>query len=51
MVDHRPVGEGKIGPISSALQQLYFNVVRGRLPEYRDVWCTSVYAPVTQQTQ
>ncbi|HLZ55458.1 MAG TPA: branched-chain amino acid transaminase [Ktedonosporobacter sp.] len=51
MVDHRPVGDGKVGPISSALQQLYFNVVRGRLPEYRDAWCTSVYAPVPQETQ
>ncbi|HBE25848.1 MAG TPA: branched chain amino acid aminotransferase, partial [Ktedonobacter sp.] len=28
-VDHRPVGDGQIGPISSAIQQLYADVVRG----------------------
>src|SRR5579872_3794154 len=38
MVDHRPVGDGKVGPISSALQQLYFDAVHGRLPDYRDLW-------------
>src|SRR6266567_1993059 len=48
-VDHRPIGEGKVGPISNALQQLYFEVVRGRIPGYRDEWCTPVYAPVPQK--
>src|SRR6266516_4284836 len=47
-VDHRPIGDGKVGPISSALQQLYFDVVRGRIPEYRAQWCTTVYAEVPQ---
>jgi branched-chain amino acid aminotransferase len=47
-VDHRPIGDGKVGPISSALQQLYFDVVRGRIPEYRAQWCTPVYAEVPQ---
>src|SRR5579863_23459 len=50
-VDRRPVGTGEIGPIASSLQQLYFNVVRGRLPEYRDVWCTPVHTAVPQKTQ
>jgi branched-chain amino acid aminotransferase len=45
-VDHRPVGNGHIGPIGSAIQQLYFNVVRGYLPEYRTQWCTPVYGRV-----
>jgi branched-chain amino acid aminotransferase len=43
-VDHRPVGDGQIGPISSAIQQLYADVVRGRSPDYRAQWCTPVYA-------
>src|SRR5437764_4471060 len=50
-VDHRPIGDGKVGPISNALQQLYFEVVRGRIPGYRDEWCTPVYAPVPQKVQ
>lgn len=43
-VDHRPVGNGHIGPISSAIQQLYNDVVRGRSSDYRTQWCTPVYA-------
>lgn len=50
-VDHRPIGDGKIGPISDALQKLYFDVVRGRMPEYRAQWCTPVYASVPQKAQ
>ena len=45
-VDHRPAGNGQIGPISSAIQQLYFDVVRGCLSEYRTKWCTPVYVCV-----
>lgn len=43
-VDHRPVGNGHIGPISSAIQQLYNDVVRGRSSDYCTQWCTPVYA-------
>lgn len=43
-VDHRPVGNGQIGPISSAIQQLYNDVVRGRSSDYRTQWCTPVHA-------
>jgi branched-chain amino acid aminotransferase len=45
-VDHRPVGNGRIGPIASALRKLYFDIVRGRRPEYRH-WCAPVYGPAT----
>lgn len=45
-VDHRPVGDGKVGPIGRKLQELYFDVVRGRHPEYRKQWCTPVYVAV-----
>ncbi len=47
-VDHRPVGDGTIGPISKALQQLYFDVVRGHIPDYLTQWCTPVYTTASQ---
>src|SRR2546425_11413773 len=50
-VDHRLVGNGQVGPISSTLQNLYFDVVRGHMPEYRAQWCTPVYARVPQHTE
>ncbi|MGZ3609589.1 MAG: branched-chain amino acid transaminase [Ktedonobacteraceae bacterium] len=50
-VDHRPVGDGTIGPISKALQQLYFDVVRGHLPDYRTQWCMPVYTTASQVAQ
>ena len=43
-VDHRPIGSGKTGPISSALQKIYFDVVRGNIASYRDRWCTPAFA-------
>lgn len=46
-VDHRPIGDGKVGPIAHTMQQLYFDVVRGRMPEYREQWCTPVYTKVS----
>jgi branched-chain amino acid aminotransferase len=45
-VDHRPIGTGKVGSISSRLQKLYFEIVRGKRPEYRAQWCTPAYANV-----
>ena len=42
-VDHRPIGSGRMGPVVGALRALYFDVVRGRRPEYRH-WCHPVYA-------
>ena len=42
-VDHRPIGSGRMGPVVSALRALYFDVVRGKRPEYRR-WCHPVYA-------
>ena len=41
-VDHRPIGAGRMGPVVSALRTLYFDVVRGKHPEYRH-WCHPVY--------
>jgi branched-chain amino acid aminotransferase len=41
-LDHRTVGSGKIGEVTSRLRKLYFDVVRGYIPKYRD-WCHPVY--------
>jgi branched-chain amino acid aminotransferase len=41
-VDHRPIGEGKMGPVVSELRDLFFNVVRGKAQKYRH-WCAPVY--------
>ena len=40
-IDHRQIGSGKAGQISKKLQELYFDVVRGKNKKYRH-WCTSV---------
>jgi branched-chain amino acid aminotransferase len=42
-IDHRPVGDGTMGPVVQQMRDLYFNVVRGRVAKYRH-WCTPVYA-------
>jgi branched-chain amino acid aminotransferase len=44
-VDRKPIGNGSIGPISAAIQRLYFEVVRGRRAEYRH-WLTPVRSVV-----
>lgn len=41
-VDHREIGTGKMGPISTRLKELYQQVVRGNLPKYNH-WTTPVY--------
>lgn len=41
-IDHRPVANGRMGPLVSDLRELYFDVVRGRAPKYRH-WNTPVY--------
>jgi len=41
-VDHREVGTGEMGPVSSQLRSLFDDVVRGRNKEYMD-WLTPVY--------
>ncbi len=45
-VDHRPIGSGRMGPNVAALRELFFDVVRGKRPEYRG-WCRAVYADAT----
>jgi branched-chain amino acid aminotransferase len=41
-IDHRELGSGAMGPVTLKLRDLYFNVVRGKVPKYRQ-WCQPVY--------
>ncbi len=41
-IDRRPVGTGKLGPIVEKLRDFYFDIVKGKVEEYRH-WCTPVY--------
>jgi branched-chain amino acid aminotransferase len=42
-IDNILVGDGEMGQITKKLQDLYFDVIRGRVPKYLH-WCT--VAPV-----
>ncbi len=44
-IDHRPVGQGQLGPVTKELQKLYLDVVYGRNKKYL-YWCTPAYAQV-----
>jgi branched-chain amino acid aminotransferase len=44
-LDHRPIGDGKMGPVTKRLVQLYFDVITGRNPKYAS-WCTPCYSRV-----
>ncbi len=41
-IDHRPVGDGKIGEITKRISDMYFDVVRGKADKFKD-WCTPIY--------
>jgi branched-chain amino acid aminotransferase len=41
-VDHRPVGDGRMGPITTQIRQMFADAARGRLPKYRH-WNVGVY--------
>lgn len=41
-VDHRPVKNGEIGPLTRRLSEIYFHATRGHLPDYRK-WLLPVY--------
>lgn len=41
-IDNRDLGDGKVGPIATELQKLYFDVVKGRVPKYKK-WCMPIY--------
>ena len=39
-VDGRPIGRGGMGPVTRKIQSMYFDVIRGRQPKYKD-WLTT----------
>lgn len=41
-IDHRPLGEGTIGPLTKQIQDLFFRTVRGNNPRYMH-WLTPVH--------
>ena len=44
-LDRRAIGEGKIGPITRRLVDLYFQIITGRNRKYAH-WCTPCYSKV-----
>jgi branched-chain amino acid aminotransferase len=46
-VDRRVVGDGKAGPITSQLSQLFYDCIRGKNEKYKH-WCTPVRARVAR---
>lgn len=47
-VEYRPIGTGLMGPVTEAVRNLFFRVVQGRVPQYRD-WLSPVYPPGREQ--
>jgi branched-chain amino acid aminotransferase len=45
-IDHRAIGTGKVGPLVTELQALYFRVVKGEEEKYMD-WLTPVPQAIT----
>jgi branched-chain amino acid aminotransferase len=41
-VDHHPIGDGVMGPVTAKVRELYGDVVRGRIEKYR-AWNEAVY--------
>ncbi|MBN2148428.1 MAG: branched-chain amino acid transaminase [Anaerolineales bacterium] len=41
-VDYRPIGSGQMGPVASRLRDLFNDIVRGKVAQYRH-WLTPVY--------
>lgn len=41
-VDNRLIGDGKMGPLTARLREIFFDTVRGKIPKYRH-WCLPVY--------
>ncbi|HEX8598969.1 MAG TPA: branched-chain amino acid transaminase [Chloroflexia bacterium] len=49
-IDHREIGDGSVGELGRALQDLYFEVVRNNIPKYSH-WCTPVHTEVRQRNK
>jgi branched-chain amino acid aminotransferase len=41
-LDHYPIGDGTVGPLTKQIQALYFDITKGNVAKYRH-WLTPVY--------
>ncbi len=41
-IDSRTLGDGEVGPITKKIQDLYFEIVKGKVAKYKE-WCVPVY--------
>ncbi|MSQ36729.1 MAG: branched chain amino acid aminotransferase, partial [Chloroflexi bacterium] len=41
-IDHRAVGDGAIGPVTSRIKDVYYAAVKGKVARYKN-WCTPVF--------
>ncbi len=44
-LDRRPIGNGKMGPITADIVRMYFDIIKGNNPKYSH-WCTPCYSRV-----
>jgi branched-chain amino acid aminotransferase len=44
-LDRRPIGDGKMGPVTARLVKLYFDIITGRNAKYAH-WCTPCFSKV-----
>jgi branched-chain amino acid aminotransferase len=45
-IDFRKIGDGKTGPVTRAIQQVYHDAIRGKVPRYEQ-WCDYVEEKVS----
>ncbi len=48
-IDRRPVGTGEVGPVVRGLQEVYFKIVSGEIPDHSE-WRMPVYAALSEPT-
>lgn len=49
-IDNRIIGDGKMGPLTTRLREIFFDTVRGNMPKYRH-WCVPVYPKEGEKEQ
>jgi len=49
-IDHRKIGDGKVGEVTRHLQRIYLGVICGKNPEYLE-WCTPAYQKLSKMPQ
>ena len=44
-IDHRAIGDGKVGPVTRQVRDLYMDIIKGKSKKYAS-WCTPAYSKV-----